>query len=113
MYSKQGELLDRREMLKVKVKSLAEEARYIRKEECKTVGTLRDELNRHRRWDVRGAARTSHMAYGLIRGRPKSKTEKEGSPRSEPYWKAVKGMIQKYGPINTKLNEALIQQCKD
>ncbi len=63
MYAKNGELLDRREMLKVKVKSLAEEARIIRREERRVLGLLRDELSWHRRQDVRSAART--LVHGL------------------------------------------------
>jgi hypothetical protein len=40
MYDQAGNIVDRRELLKIKIKSLAEEARIIRKEE-KKVGTLR------------------------------------------------------------------------
>jgi len=111
MYSKTGEMLDRREMLKIKVKSLAEESRIIRKEERRTIGPLRDELSWHRRQDVRNAARTSHMAYGLIRGRKVDGVERPGSTRSEAYWKAVKAMVQKYGPIDKQVNEQLQVQC--
>lgn len=113
MYSKQGELLDRREMLKVKVKSLAEEARIIRKEERRTVGPLRDELSWHRRTAVRSAARQSHMAYGIIKGRPIGRVEREGSARNEAFWKAVKVMVQKYGPVDKKQNESFLKYCKD
>lgn len=112
MYSKSGIVVDRREMLKIKVKSLAEEARIIRKEERRTQGLLREELNSHRRMDVRFAARTSYMAYGMIRGRGIEQTERPGSPRSETYWKAVRTMIQKYGPTEEKAREKLIVCCK-
>lgn len=40
MYDQAGNIVDRRELLKIKIKSLAEEARIIRKEE-KKVGTLK------------------------------------------------------------------------
>ena len=112
MYSKTGEVLDRREMLKVKVKSLAEEARIIRKEERKTKGYLREELNSHRRKEVRFAARTSYMAYGLIRGRAIDKTERPGTMRNNGYWKAVQAMIVKYGPVEKKQREEIISLCK-
>jgi hypothetical protein len=112
MYSRTGEVLDRREMLKVKVKSLAEEARIIRKEERRTKGYLREELNAHRRKEVRFAARTSYMAYGLIRGRAIDKTERPKTPRSDNYWKAVKTMIVKYGPVEKKTREEIMSLCK-
>jgi len=112
MYSKEGHLVDRREMLKVKAKSLAEEARIIRQEERKAKGQIQVELSWHRRSDVRHAARTTYMAYGLIRGRAVDRTERPGSERSEVYWKAVKTMIQKYGPVDKAANEAMQGACK-
>ena len=45
---KQDALIDRREMLRVNVKSLAEEARMVRREEARTHEQLRDELHLHR-----------------------------------------------------------------
>lgn len=51
MYSKDGKVVDRREHLKIKLKSLAAEAKIIRKEE-KKVGTVRYVLVPERpRWD--------------------------------------------------------------
>lgn len=111
MYSKSGEIMDRREMLRVKVKSLADEARLIRREEQRTVGPLRDELQLHRREVVRHAARTSHMAYALIRGRPVDSIEKPRNQRSDSFWKAVRTMIEKYGPLDTTLKHKLLEQC--
>jgi hypothetical protein len=60
---------DKRAMLRVKIKSLAEEAKIIRFEEARTKGEIRDQLHRHRVIDVRMAARNSHIAYTLIRGK--------------------------------------------
>ena len=105
--TKDGVLKDRREMLKVKVKSLAEEARIIRREERRTQGTLRDELAWHRRSTVRWAARTSHMAYGLIRGRAIDQIERPGTQRSVEYWKEVRKMVQKYGPVDEDVQRDL------
>lgn len=58
-----------RHYLKVKIKSLAEESRIIRKEELKTSGELREGLYQHRIWDVRGEARAALMAYAYLRGK--------------------------------------------
>lgn len=96
MYSKTGELLDRREMLKIKIKSLAEEARIIRREERKTHGTLRQELYLHRIGIVRKVQRDTLIAYGLIRG--KTIDQMEPNRKSDPDWDAINKMLKKYGP---------------
>lgn len=62
MYDKNTVLIDRREMLRVKAKSLAEEAHLIRREERRTRGLLRDELRWHRTGVVRFEARATHLA---------------------------------------------------
>jgi hypothetical protein len=90
-------VVDRREMLRVKIKSLAEEARIIRREEYRTHGELRNELHNHRVLVVRPAARNAHVAYGLIRGRPWERIEP--GAKSQPDWKKVKAMCQTYGPV--------------
>ena len=87
---------DRREMLRIKLKSLAVEARIIRREELRAWGPLREELHRHRIDVVRAAARESHIAYGFIRGRTLEQMEaKSAKPVS---WEAVRKMVKKYGP---------------
>lgn len=91
-------VIDRREMLRVKVKSLAEEARIIRREEQKSHGWIRDQLHLHRINEVRRAARDAHIAYGLIKGRIIE--EMEPNRKSEPNWEAIKKMVKKYGPAN-------------
>jgi hypothetical protein len=111
MLNKEGVMVDRREGLKVKVKSLAVEAQIIRIEERKTNGDLRTWLERHRREDVRYASRTSLMAYGLIRGRPVDVTERPGTKRTESYWKEVKQMISNYGPLDPEKKTKLLQLC--
>jgi hypothetical protein len=99
MYDKNGNIIDRREMLRIKLKSLAEEARIIRREERKTTGYLREALYLHRINDVRRAARDAHIAYGLIKGR--TIEQMEPSRKSEPNWDAVEKMLKKYGPAET------------
>lgn len=97
MYAKdRTTVLDQREMLRVKIKSLAEEARIIRREERRTHGTLRDRLYLHRIGVVREAARSTHIAYGLIRGRTLEQMEPKSN--SEPNWPDIKRMLKLYGP---------------
>lgn len=101
MYTKddkgQPVLTDRREMLRVKVKSLAEEARIIRREEARTRWALREELRLHRIGTVRSEARLSHLAYGLIRGLSYADMEQEGELPTEQGAQRILAMIQKYG----------------
>jgi hypothetical protein len=89
------ELVDRREMLRVKVKSLAAEARIIRIEERKTHGQLRNELHAHRVVKVRRAARSAHLSYGFIRGRTLGQMER--TARTAPDWKDIKRLCREYG----------------
>lgn len=95
MYNKTKILVDRREMLKVKIKSLAEEARIIRKEEESTFGSLRDELHVHRVTVVRRAARHAILAYAVVRGVDLTKVEP--IRYTEPNWADVEKMVRKYG----------------
>lgn len=83
--------MNRRTHLKVKIKSLAEEARIIRKEEFKAVKDissprlsedtrekkelLRQSLYDHRTGIVRSHARNNLLAYGLLNGTPYSQIE--------------------------------------
>jgi hypothetical protein len=96
MYAKdRTTLIDRREMLKIKLKSLAEEARIIRHEERKTHGYLREQLHLHRTGIVRRAARNTQLAYAFIRGR--SLVQVEPTAQTEPDWTAIEKMISTYG----------------
>lgn len=111
MYDKSGKLIDRREMLKIKLKSLADEARIIRQQEhaasrnenwiMEKTGqgireSLQTELHHHRIFVVRKAARDTHIAYGLIRG--KTWQQMEPTAKTHPDWDAVEKMVKKYGP---------------
>lgn len=102
MYSKdKTEIIDRREMLRVKAASLAAESRIIRKQEQRTSGALRAELAQHRRLDVRIASRSTVLALGFIRG--KNLDSMEPLRYSEPDWEGIQKMLTKYGPA-TKLD---------
>jgi hypothetical protein len=99
---------DRREMLRVKLKSLAAEARIIRREEARTRGAIQSELRWHRTQDVRCEARLSCIAYGLIRGKSTDRLEprvRPGNELSESHWKAIGAMLKKFGPIGMAVPE--------
>lgn len=105
MWHRTDVIVDRRELLKIKVKNLADEARTIRHQEKKTQGVFRDELANHRRLVVRDAARHTQLAYGLIRGVDLRQMEANagmislsGQAWGQPDWAAIKKMIVKYGP---------------
>lgn len=95
--------MDRRVCLKIKLKSLAEEARIIRKEEKK--GTrFRAELEEHRKGIVRYEARHTHLAYGFLRGRKLEQIEK--NPKNKPDWNKVRKMIERYGACRNVSEES-------
>lgn len=99
MYAKDKTTIqDRREMLRVKLKSLAEEARIIRREELRSWGQLRTELHLHRVKEVRSEARHTHLAYGFIRGLPLDRIEAKSE--TPPNWERVRKMVKRYGPAN-------------
>lgn len=81
--------------LKVKVKSLAAEARIIRQEERRSKGPLRESLAEHRRGVVRNEARHSQIAYALLRGKPYDEIE---GTNSKPFdIKKVLDMAARFG----------------
>lgn len=89
--------------LKIKIKTLAEEARIIRKEE-KRIKDGKEEnkyhindLHLHRVGVVRRCARETHLAYAYLRGFSYSDIEK--SAKRKPNWDAVAKMVAKYGTI--------------
>lgn len=126
--------------LKIKIKSLAEEAKMIRREERKqnpghrarvrarrilsghrnpvmkegmTVEQVHARARKilrpanekamdsfwglrfHRTEEVRDEARSSHVAYGFLRGRPYKTVE--NSAKTEPDWTRVEQLVKKYG----------------
>lgn len=91
-------IIDRREMLRIKVKSLVEESKIIRREERRTFGDLRDEMRNHRVFVVRSASRSSGLAYGLVKGL--TMEQMEPTRLTDPNWDAIKKMLAVYGPRN-------------
>ena len=83
--------------LKVKIKSLTAEAKIIRLEEQRAnpKTDMRANLLHHRRHVVRPETRASLLAYGFLRGREYKQIEQ--TRRTEPDWKRVQKMIEKYG----------------
>lgn len=61
---------DRTLHLKIKVKSLADEASNIRREANKISGDAKHKLNLHRKMVVRPATRINLLAYGILRNIP-------------------------------------------
>jgi len=60
---------DERIYLKVKILSLAEESRIIRKEtRAAKQDSIKNGLYLHRVWVVRTEARVTYLAYGFLRG---------------------------------------------
>lgn len=110
MQDKDGNILDRREMLKVKVKSLAAEARIIRREEVRAKGGLRAQLHDHRVVVVRQEARIAQLAYGLIRGRTidqmESTRREELARRTKARMAKVEKLCMRYGPLGFQLDLA-------
>lgn len=105
MQRKDGTLVDRREMLRVKLKSLATEAKYIRSEEDRkpTDSIIRMELRSHRVKDVRVESRATGLAYGFVKGYKRSQVENKHHPLPDWMDKDLKAkvikMVEKYGPV--------------
>lgn len=97
--------------LKVKVKTLAAEARIIRFEERRSHGQLRNDLHSHRVHVLRREARATLLAYGYARG--KTYASMEGSPRSVPDWDRVERMIKKYSQLKQSIEEWKNEQTEN
>lgn len=95
--------------MKIKIKSLAAEARIIRVEEAKAKKARKTELlsslAEHRRGKLRQAARESYLVYAFLRGVPYWVVEKPGS--SKPNWDEVEKAIKRFRSFNnwTPLHE--------
>lgn len=89
-------MYDHRIYLKVKVKSLAAEAKLIRAEEHKNP-RHREGLSRHRRSVVRGEARHTLLAYGFLRGKTYQQMEQRVRDDVYPDFQRVWRMVEKYG----------------
>jgi hypothetical protein len=95
---------DERFALKIKIKSLAEEARIIRAAEDKLKGHSVDnfaypaegwKLYTHRKNVVRPEARATQLAYAYLRGVPYRKVEP--IHHTDPSWRRVQKMVETYG----------------
>jgi hypothetical protein len=85
--------------LKMKIMSLAAEARIIRREEKKwpTTTNVRWGLYSHRVAVVRPEARVALLAYAYLRGRPYVALER--APLTPPNWEKVTAMVARFGPV--------------
>lgn len=87
--------------LKIKLKSLAAEARIIRHDETKAYDSgdyaTGNSLHNHRTLVVRPEARATLLAYQYLRGVPYAACEP--SVRTEPNWDKVWRMAKKYGEL--------------
>ena len=92
-------MITRVKMLKVKIKSLAAEARIIRLEEKRSKPGSKEqcELHTHRVLDVRKEQRLSLLAYAFIRGRSLDRCERHSA--TKPDWQRVAKLIEKFGVI--------------
>ena len=91
--------------LKIKIMSLAAEARIIRNEERKWPGQsdARQGLHLHRVHDVREECRSANLAYGFLRGRAYKALE--AKCYQEPNWGRVAELSRKYGLTAMKTDE--------
>ena len=93
-------------LLKIKLKSLAQEVRIIKAQEQKMKGPNwgpsyhRSLLQRHRLDDIRPEIRATHLAYGYLRGR--HLTQIESCAKTEPNWDRVYAMVKKYGSLSQR-----------
>lgn len=87
-------------MLKVKIKTLAEEAKIIRLEEHRAPAgsQTQHELHYHRTHDVRIEQRNSMIAYAFLRGVPRHLCEPNA--KTQPDWKRVEKMVEKFGALH-------------
>lgn len=98
--SPKKEMTTRVKMLKVKIKSLAAEARIIRLEESRSTpgGVQQCELHQHRVRDVRHEQRCSLLAYAFLRGRTLAQCEKKS--KTQPDWQRVLKIVEKFGSVD-------------
>ncbi len=100
--------------LKVKIKSLASEAKIIRAEEEKIVAgnslywtRARSCLREHRINEVRKEARAALIAYAMIRGKPYHSVEQPKSKQLDV--KAVQRIVDKFGTRGMSVADWILQ----
>ena len=103
------EVKDDRAYLRVKIKSLAEESKIIKREEYrfKKNDRVRNGLHNHRICNVRNESRAALIAYGYIRGKKFKEIEKNSG--KIPYIISVRvhDLIKKYADKDTKASVSL------
>ena len=113
-----GKLADRRELLKIKLASLVHEAHLIRRAENRQRAfnrkavivepILLHEMTLHRRTVVRGAARLTGIALGMIRGRRIGQLEtikRDDNILTDNDWNSIAKMVSTYG------NQEAVKWC--
>lgn len=101
---------DKRVYLKVKLKSLAAEARIIRQEEARNKH-MRLGLMAHRRDVVRPEARATHLAYSFLRGKRYADIERH--VRTDPDWGKIQKMVERYGTFDWKAKPAEAERFQE
>lgn len=91
--------MDKRTLLKIKGLSLAQEARIIKRMQKKRPARAQ-EMHNHRVNVVRPLARSTHLAYGFLRG--KTKEDMELTCYTKPNGLAIRQLVNRYG-ITTPL----------
>ena len=89
--------------LKIKVQSLVDEAKNIRREANKTSGKEKWGLNHHRTSVVRPHTRHNLLAYGILRGIPYSVMEKKC--RETPDFSGVSKIAKRFGASDNDILE--------
>ena len=99
--------------LKIKIMSLAAEARIIRRETKRYPGEhpARIGLYFHRIHDVRMESRSACLAYGFLKGR--SYKQIEQSSYTKPDWKRIEELIKKYGDGDPRDRMQKFSEWKD
>jgi hypothetical protein len=96
--------------LRIKVKSLVEEAKIIRQESKKTKGMVKYRLNEHRKTIVRDHTRHNLLAYGMIKGTPYELMEKKCY--EPPNFSRIATIVKRFNG-STKALEAWIEEAKE
>lgn len=96
--------------LRIKVKSLVEEARIIRHEAKKEKGMVKWGLNQHRKTVVRDHARHNLLAYGILVGVPYGRMEHRC--REKPNFSRVETLARRFGATQKDVT-AWIEEAKD
>jgi hypothetical protein len=88
--------------LKIKVRSIADEAKSIRQEAKKTSGEVKWGLNHHRTTVVRDHARHNLLAYGILRGVPYRAMEQKCHER--PKFSRVETIAKRFGATEEQVS---------